>query len=103
MHATPEPGIAMGAGGIIMHGLYTWNMTAHLLIQKQAASKATALKDFQARMSAPVKPGDELVTEVWDVGTIHSGLRDLRFVVKRGSTDVLTNGRALIASPSSRL
>lgn len=103
LHATPEPGIALGTGGVIMHGLYTWNVTAHLLIQKQADSNPAALIDFGARFRAPVKPGDTLVTEVWDIGSSHSGSRDIRFQVKHGSTVVLSNGRALIVNPNSRL
>jgi len=37
LHATPEPGQKMGFGGAIMHGLYSWNSTAHLLLKYLAA------------------------------------------------------------------
>ncbi|KEF51081.1 uncharacterized protein A1O9_12863 [Exophiala aquamarina CBS 119918] len=101
LHATPEPGEAIGLGGIIMHGLYTWNSVAHLLVQKLAGSDPSTLKEYGARMSAPVKPGMMLLTEVWRSGNFTNGWEDIRFRTSAGGVEVLSNGRALIKCTST--
>src|SRR5690242_11110193 len=67
LHATPEPGQKMGFGGAIMHGLFSWNTTAHGILQALGESDPANLKEFQARFASPVKPGDTLITEIWRV------------------------------------
>lgn len=96
LHATPEPGVKMGFGGAIMHGLYSWNATCHDILRELGGSDPNNIKEFQARFASPVKPGDTLVTECWVVGG--DGWKEVRFVVKVKSTGkvVLSNGRALV-------
>ncbi|KAH8732236.1 HotDog domain-containing protein [Phaeosphaeriaceae sp. PMI808] len=98
LHADPEPGKKMGFGGPIIHGLYSWNMSAHAILQAFGASKPQNLKEFQARFAAPVKPGDKLITEMWKIGEKDSnGFDEIRFIVRvEGGKTVLTNGRALV-------
>ena len=98
LHATPEPGVKMGFGGPIIHGLFSWNTAAHAVLQAFGASKPQNLKEFQARFAAPVKPGDKTVTEMWRLGEKDAeGFEEVRFIVRvDGGKVVLTNGRALV-------
>ncbi|KAF2867557.1 HotDog domain-containing protein [Massariosphaeria phaeospora] len=98
LHATPEPGQKMGFGGVIIHGLFTWNTAAHAVLQAFGASKPANLKAFQARFAAPVKPGDTLITEMWRMGERGAdGAEEVRFVVRvEGGRTMLTNGRAVV-------
>ena len=79
-----------------MHGLCTWNMVAHEVLQAFGESQAVNLREFQARFSSPVKPGDVLVTEMWRTGGKEDGFDEIVFVTKANGKPVLTNGRALV-------
>ncbi|KAK6541847.1 hypothetical protein TWF694_007626 [Orbilia ellipsospora] len=109
LHATPEPGQKMGFGGAIMHGLFSWNTTAHGILQALGESDPANLKEFQARFASPVKPGDTLVTEIWRVGKAEGygeGWEELRFITSvKGGKVCLSNGRAVvkISNPKSKL
>jgi acyl dehydratase len=97
LHATPEPGVKMGFGGPIIHGLFSWNTAAHAVLQQFGQSKPENMKEFQARFAAPVKPGDKLITEMWRTGQNESKFEEIRFIVRvEGGKTVLTNGRALV-------
>lgn len=97
LHATPEPGKAMGFGGDIIHGLYSFNSTAHGLLKHLGASDPKNIKEFQARFASPVIPGDKLVTSVWRTGEIQDGYEVILFQTQvEGKKVCLSNGRALI-------
>ncbi|UPX14537.1 uncharacterized protein EKO05_0005015 [Ascochyta rabiei] len=98
LHADPEPGKKMGFGGPIIHGLFSWNMSAHAILQAFGASKPENMKEFQARFAAPVKPADKLITEMWRTGEkVEGGFEEIRFIVRvEGGKTVLTNGRAVV-------
>ncbi|KAJ4377641.1 hypothetical protein N0V83_000469 [Neocucurbitaria cava] len=98
LHADPEPGKKMGFGGPIIHGLFSWNMSAHAILQAFGNSKPENIKEFQARFAAPVKPADKLITEMWRTGDVDKdGFEEIRFIVRvEGGKTVLTNGRALV-------
>lgn len=98
LHATPEPGKAMGFGGAIMHGLSSWNFTAHGILKEFGGSQPENMREFQARFASPVKPGDKLVTQVWRTGDVNAeGFEELRFVTSvEGGKVCLSNGRALV-------
>ena len=97
LHATPEPGKKMGFGGEIVHGLYSFNSTAHLLLKNLGGSDPANMKEYQARFASPVIPGDKLVTSVWRTGEVKDGFEDIRFVTQvEGKKVCLSNGRALI-------
>jgi len=98
LHAHPEPGKKMGFGGAIIHGLYSFNSTAHGLLQRFGGSDPNNIKEFQARFASPVKPGDKLVTSAWRTGEVNSeGFEEIRFsVAVEGGKQVLSNGKTLI-------
>lgn len=104
LHADPEPGKMMGFGGAIMHGLYSWNTTAHALVKLLGGSDPTNIREFAARFASPVKPGDCLVTQIWKTGTKDSsGWEDVRFVTSiKGGKVCLSNGRAKMKVVGSR-
>ena len=106
LHATPEPGKKMGFGGAIMHGLYSWNATAHSLLKELGGGNPANIKEYQARFASPVLPGDKLVTSIWKTGEKKGDFEEIRFVTKvEGGKVCLSNGRALIklAGGSSKL
>ncbi|KAE8411079.1 hypothetical protein BDV36DRAFT_289052 [Aspergillus pseudocaelatus] len=94
LHATPEPGQKMGFGGVIIHGLFSWNTAAHGILRELGCSDPKNLREFQARFASPVLPGDKLTTEIWRTGNIEDGFEEVRFVTSnnRGKV-VLSNGR----------
>ncbi|KAG8421079.1 hypothetical protein J3459_004023 [Metarhizium acridum] len=97
LHATPEPGQKMGFGGAIMHGLYSWNTTCHLILKTLGGSDPANIKEYQARFASPVKPGDKLVTSVWRTGEKQGDFEEIRFVTEvAGGKVCLSNGRALV-------
>ncbi|KAI0193187.1 HotDog domain-containing protein [Xylaria flabelliformis] len=97
LHIHPEPGKKMGFGGVIIHGLYSWNWAAHGLLQKLGGSDPANMKEFQARFASPVRPGDKLVASVWRTGEKKGEWEEVRFLVKiAGGKVVLSNGRALM-------
>lgn len=87
----------MGFGGAILHGLYSWNSACHGLLQTLGASNPANLKEFQARFAAPVRPGDQLITEAWRTGNFENGWEEIRFLTRiEGGHVVLSNGKALM-------
>ncbi|KAI1130680.1 Thioesterase/thiol ester dehydrase-isomerase [Nemania abortiva] len=107
LHIHPEPGKKMGFGGVIIHGLYSWNWAAHGLLQKLGGSDPANMKEFQARFASPVRPGDKLVASAWRTGEKKGEWEEIRFIVKiAGGKVVLSNGRALmkvVAEAKSKL
>ncbi|CAN8098660.1 unnamed protein product [Discula destructiva] len=97
LHATPEPGKKMGFGGDIVHGLYSFNSTAHGLLKHLGGSDPKNIREFQARFASPVIPGDKLVTSVWRTGETQDGFEAILFQTQvEGKKVCLSNGRALI-------
>ncbi|KAK3355093.1 HotDog domain-containing protein [Neurospora tetraspora] len=108
LHADPEPGKKMGFGGVIIHGLYSWNWACHGLLQHLGGSDPANIKEYQARFASPVRGGDKLVASAWKTGEIKDGWEEIRFQVQiEGGKVVLSNGRALMKcvgpAPQSKL
>ncbi|CAK1360071.1 Peroxisomal multifunctional enzyme type 2 [Cercospora beticola] len=103
LHIDPTPGKKMGFGGVIIHGLYSWNVSAHALVKLIGGGDPNSIKEYGARFASPVKPGDTTVTEIWRTGTKDSeGWEEIRFQVKVKETGkvCLSNGRALMKPKS---
>ncbi|KAM7197814.1 HotDog domain containing protein [Naviculisporaceae sp. PSN 640] len=97
LHADPVPGKKMGFGGVIIHGLFSWNWAAHGLLKHLGGSNPANIKEYQARFASPVKPGDKLVASAWRTGEIKDGWEEIRFnVAVAGGKVALSNGRALM-------
>ncbi|EFW20580.1 hypothetical protein D8B26_003069 [Coccidioides posadasii str. Silveira] len=103
LHADPEVGKKLGFGGIIIHGLFSWNMAAHAILQNLGGSDPQNLKEFQARFASPVRPGDKLTTEMWRTGKSENGFEEVIFQTKnQDGKVVLGNGRALVKVVGSK-
>ncbi|RMZ77899.1 hypothetical protein DV738_g4143, partial [Chaetothyriales sp. CBS 135597] len=97
LHIDPKPGKAMGFGGVILHGLFSWNSSAYSILRALGGSRPENIKEFQARFAAPVKPGQRLDVEIWRTGDKDSdGFEEIRFATKVNGKVVLSNGRALV-------
>ena len=88
----------MGFDGCIIHGLFTWNSTAHALLATLGGSDPANIRDFAARFASPVKPGDKLITEMWRMGNADKdGWEEVRFITRiEGGKVCLSNGRAVV-------
>ncbi|TVY90243.1 Peroxisomal hydratase-dehydrogenase-epimerase [Lachnellula willkommii] len=102
LHVVPEPGIKMGFKGNIIHGLFSYNVTAYAVLKTVGQGNSVNLKQFEARFASPVNPGDTLVVDIWKLGEVDDeGYEEIRFVTKvKGGETVLSNGRALVKSSS---
>lgn len=87
----------MGFSGAIMHGLLSWNFTAHGILKSLGGSDPSNIREFQCRFVSPVKPADKLITEIWRTGSVKDGWEEVRFLTKiKGGKVCLSNGRALM-------
>ncbi|KAN0094571.1 MaoC like domain containing protein [Tylopilus felleus] len=98
LHIDPEAGKALGFGDLILHGLSSFGFVARGLVKEVAKGDARALKMFGARFTSPVKPGDELETQAWEVGPGPNGTTEITFITKDVTSDkvALGNGIAFI-------
>lgn len=89
----------MGFPGAILHGLCSWNISAHAVLKTLGGSDAPRLKMFQARFASPVMPGDKLIVDMWVTGKKEAdGSEEVLFVTRvEGGKVVLSNGRALLS------
>jgi peroxisomal enoyl-CoA hydratase 2 len=78
----PRIGQAGGFGGVILHGLCTLGFAARAVIRCVGDNDSHALKFFGVRFTAPVKPGDALETQIWEIGPGPNGTTEVTFVTK---------------------
>ena len=82
-----DPKIGKAAfGGVILHGLSTFGFAARALLKSVGNGDPKSLKFFGVRFTAPVKPGDALETQVWEVGPGPKGTTEVTFVTKNTTT-----------------
>jgi peroxisomal enoyl-CoA hydratase 2 len=86
----------MGFQGAILHGLCTYNIAAVQLLRGFGGSDPRNFKTFECRFSAPVIPGDELETLMWETGKTVDGAKEIIFETRVNGKAVLGNGHALI-------
>lgn len=65
-----DPGVAAKAGfrAPILHGLCTFGIAGHAVLQACCDYDPSRMKSIEARFSAPVYPGEKLRTEMWNTG-----------------------------------
>ncbi|KAK7467272.1 hypothetical protein VKT23_004329 [Stygiomarasmius scandens] len=106
LHIDPRIGQAAGFGGVILHGLSTFGFAARALLKAVANNDPTALKYFGVRFTSPVKPGDALETQIWEVGPGPDGTTEVTFITKNLNSGkiALGDGCAFIKkTPGSKL
>jgi acyl dehydratase len=65
LHADPEVARRAGFERPILHGLCTFGLTARAVLRLVADHDPTAVLSHEARFSAPVFPGDDVVVDLW--------------------------------------
>lgn len=95
LHA--EPGVAAAAGfeRPILHGLATMGVAARALAS--ILSGGLEIREFAGRFTAPVMPGQTLVTQVWD-----DGAGGYLFRVLADGRAVMDGGRAAVTDWAAR-
>lgn len=110
LHIDPSIGSRGGLGGVILHGLCSYGIAMRAILKSLdpqdglADESGVELKSVSARFTSPVKPGDELRTDVWVIGEEGEGEKVLAFeqtVVATGKKS-LGGGRAVVKAGKGR-
>ncbi len=91
LHIDPAAAAAAGFPRPILHGLCTFGFAGRAVLAAACGNDAGRFKEFGCRFSAPVFPGETVVTSGWKMG---GGLYHLRVSTERG--DVLSNAYARV-------
>lgn len=89
LHIDPAVAKAGGFAAPILHGLCTYGVTARGLLMGLAQGTDAKIGRIDARFSAPVYPGETIVTEIWHEAP---GRAAFRARVAERDLVVLTNG-----------
>ena len=90
LHADPAVAEKAGFPRPILHGLCTFGVACHALLREVCGYRPERLRSLQGRFTAPVFPGETIVTEIWRDGRIAS----FRASVRERAKVVLDHGRA---------
>jgi len=93
LHADPALAREAGFEVPILHGLCTYGVACHAILQTICDYDHTLISGFDARFSAPVLPGDRIRTDMWQDGNVVS----FTCSVAERDTVVLKNGRCTLA------
>ena len=93
LHADPRSASESGFARPILHGLCTYGIACHAILQTICDYDHTLISGFDARFSAPVFPGDTVTTDMWQDGNIVS----FQCTVKERDSIVLRNGKCSLA------
>lgn len=94
IHADPKLAAKAGFDRPILHGLCTLAVATRAVLKAFADDDPARLRSLQLRFSAPVYPGETIVTEFWQDGEVIS----FRAKVAERDLVVLNNGRAVIGA-----
>ena len=86
LHSDPSIATSAGFGQPILHGMATYGFAGRALLHSLCDSDPARFGRMTARFASPVRPGDTLVTHIWDDGEV------CRFVSTVGETTVLDRG-----------
>ena len=94
LHRDPKVAKMAGFPRPILHGLCTYGTACRALISTVCKYDPDRIRQFDARFSAPVFPGETIVTEMWVDGDVVS----FRSKVKERDLVVINNGKCTLAS-----
>lgn len=94
LHADPKAASRAGFERPILHGLATYGIACRAVLRGACDCDAGRVRAFDARFSAPVYPGDEIVTDIWRDDDIVS----FRCRVPGRDAVVLNNGRCVLGA-----
>jgi acyl dehydratase len=89
LHADPELARRVGFPVPILHGLCTYGTACKAILQTVCKYDHTRITGFDVRFSAPVYPGETILTEMWQDGDVVS----FRCRVPERDVVVINNGR----------
>ena len=92
LHADPVVAAAAGFERPILHGLATYGIACRAILQAACGNDPARLRSISARFSAPVFPGETIVTEIH----VDGRAIDFRARVAERDVVVLQHGRATI-------
>lgn len=93
IHADPEMARKAGFDKPILHGLCSLGVVTRAVLRQYCDDRPERLKSLALRYSAPVLPGETVVTEFWKDGNEIS----FRSKVAERGIVVLNNGRAVVS------
>ncbi|MEM5428040.1 MaoC family dehydratase [Cupriavidus oxalaticus] len=96
LHADPAVARAAGFERPILHGLASYGLVAHALVRQCADRDPVRLRALDIRFTAPVFPGETLVTEIWRMPDSPNHFQVRARVAERDKV-VLSHGWAEIA------
>ena len=94
LHADPGTARRAGFPAPILHGLCTYGIACHAILETICDFDYTLITGFDARFSSPVVPGDTLRTDMWQDGNIVS----FQCSVPERDTVVIRNGKCTLAA-----
>lgn len=92
LHADPEFAKAAGFERPILHGLCTYGTACKAVLQTVCDYDHTQITGFDARFSAPVFPGETIVTDIWKNGNVVS----FQCRLKEREAVVIRNGKCTL-------
>jgi acyl dehydratase len=92
LHRDPKVAKLAGFPRPILHGLCTYGTACRAVISTVCKYDADRIAGFDARFSAPVFPGETIVTEMWIDGRVVS----FRSKVKEREIVVINNGKCTL-------
>ncbi|KAF9933960.1 hypothetical protein FBU30_003904 [Linnemannia zychae] len=107
LHIDPAIAPMVGLERPILHGLCTYGHSAHAILKTFGNSDPRAFKSITGRFSAPILPGDTIVTKMWKVPT-SSSARDqttkilFQTYVKERNLLVISGGCVVLQDTQSR-
>ncbi|KAF9911242.1 hypothetical protein EC991_004466 [Linnemannia zychae] len=107
LHVDPEIAPMVGLERPILHGLCTYGHSAQAILKTFGNSDPKVFKSITGRFSAPVLPGDTLVTKMWNVPSSSSphnkGQTRILFqtYAKERNLLVINSGCVVLQNPST--
>jgi acyl dehydratase len=95
LHADPAVARSGGFEKPILHGLCTFGVVCRALLDAVCGNDPSKLRKMQVRFSAPIYPGETVVTKFWKEA---GGVVSFRAKVKERDLVVINNGRAEVAA-----
>jgi acyl dehydratase len=92
LHSDPNIAKMAGFPRPILHGLCSYGTACRAVLQTMCDYDHTLITGFDVRFSAPVFPGETIVTEMWKDGAVVS----FRSKVKERDVVVLNNGKCTL-------
>jgi acyl dehydratase len=92
LHSDPESARRSGFPRPILHGLCTYGITCRAVLQAITGFDPDQIKSHQARVSAPVFPGDTITVDLWKDG------KDISFEARVAARNVtvIKNGLTVL-------